>query len=109
MEPWLIGVAVALVLTVIGAAWKKSRARLLYAATLSWTPWGREMARQALAIERIASGHASDPYLRSMNWNPSAKLRAAFHEYYAGRGDPPTTDQASAWYDEEFPSPWQRH
>lgn len=109
MEAWLIGIVVAIVLAAIGTFWKMSRVRLLYAARLSWTPWGRELARQALAIERLASDHATNSYLSSINWNPSAKLRAAFYEYYSGRGDLPTMEQASAWYDEEFPAPWQKH
>src|ERR1022692_1101726 len=70
MEAWLIGIVAAVVLTAIGAVWRKSRARHLYAAGLSWTPWGRQLARQALAIERFASDHATASYLRSMNWNP---------------------------------------
>ncbi len=108
MEPWLIGVVVAVALAVISAVWRKSRSRLLYAFRLSWTPWGREIARQALAIERLAADHSSSAYLHFNNWNSSAKLEAAFHDYYSGRGDCPTMKQATAWYEEEFPPPWQK-
>jgi hypothetical protein len=104
MEAWLIGIVAAVVLTAIGAVWRKSRALHLHAAGLSWTPWGGQLARKALAIERFASDHATASYLRSMNWNPSAKLMSAFCEYFSGRGDFPTVEQASAWYDEEFPA-----
>jgi hypothetical protein len=108
VEAWLIGVVVAVALAVISAVWRKSRSRILYAVRLPWTPWGREIARQALAIERLAAGHSSSASLQSKNWNSSAKLEAAFHDYYSGRGDCPTMEQATAWYEEEFPSSWQK-
>jgi hypothetical protein len=122
MAPWIIGIVVGLALAVISAAWRKSRDRAVHVIRLRWTPWGKALARQALAIddnakelarlalavERCAADRSTDSSLQSMNWNPSDKLRQAFYDYYTGRDECPTMEQVTAWYDEQFPAPWKR-